>query len=302
MTKKPLRSRGGSSSPPNKKYTGAAASALQTIQSYKKSKLSPSTSTPILLSESALMDKETNAIYWQDVETTNILSTSLTRPYLTQKGVVHVRATILFAIIWLWIWRRFSHWLCKRYFEQHQQPSENQDVTMAAMATSVSVLSALDKLSSSNLVVQKMLSVLKPILRFALLTLNALLYIRPPPYPRKVIVATLALYLLESYGCSTRRYLSHAMNAPKELTEYLESLRNAQPVVKWKVRCFHYEEREMWKWILSSGGIVRTLVGLVIGKGDDTIATDFTQKRSKPSWMTKKVVTHQAIGNYKFGR
>lgn len=301
MTKHPLRSRGGSSSPPNKKYTGAAASALQTIQSYKKSKFPSPTSAPLILSESALMDKETNAIYWQDVETSNILSTSLTRPYLTQKGVVHVRATILFVVIWLWVWRRLSQWLCKRYFEQ-QQPTDGQDITMAATATSVSVLSALDKLSSSNPILQKILSILKPILRFALLTLNALLYLRPPPYSPKVVVATLVLYLLESYGCSTRRYLSHAMNAPKELTEYLESLRSAQPVVKWKVRCFHYEEREIWKWILSSGGIMRTLFGLISGKSEDELSNDFTKEKSKPLWMTKKVVTHQAIGNYKFGR
>lgn len=72
--------RGGSSSPPNKKYSGAAKSALQTIQSFKRAKLTHPSSAHLLLSESALMDKETNAIYWQDIETSNILSTSLTRP------------------------------------------------------------------------------------------------------------------------------------------------------------------------------------------------------------------------------
>lgn len=294
--------RGGSSASPNKKYSGAAQSALQTISSYKKTSAKlPPQSAPLLLSESALMDKETNAIYWQDVETSNILSTSLTRPYLTQKGVLHVRATILFAVMWLWVWGRVSRWICRKYFEQRQHAA-GDDPTIAATATSVSILSSLDKLSFTNPILQKILCVLKPILQFTLLTFNALLYVRPPPYPPKLIVATLVLYVLESYGCSTRRYLSHAMNAPKETTEYLESLRNAEPVVKWKVRCFHYEEREFWKWILSSGGLLRTLLGLVGVKDDDEQSNGVDMERAKPLWMTKKVVTHQAVGSYKFGR
>jgi hypothetical protein len=298
-----LRSRGGSSTP-NKKYSGVARSALQTINSYKKSKLPPSTPAP-LLAESALMDKETNAIYWQDIETSNILSTSLTRPYLTQKGVVHVRATILFVVLWLWVWGRASRWLCRRYFEQRTSNDAGLGITAA---TSVPILLSLEKLTSSNPIIQTVLFVIKPILQFILLTINALLYLRPPPYPPKFIVATLVLYLLESYGCSTRRYLSHAMNAPKELTDYLESLRSAEPVVKWKVRCFHYEEREVWKLILSSGGLLRTLFGLIGGGsgneqlGDTEIEGDKYKLGSSPSWMTRKVITHQAVGSYKFGR
>ena len=292
----PIQPRGGSSAPSNKKYSGAAQSALQTIHSYKKSssKLLPQ-SAPLLLSESALMDKETNAIYWQDVETSNILSTSLTRPYLTQRGVVHVRATILFVVLWLWVWGRVSRWLCRRYFEQRQTVDQQNT------ATSISILSSLDKLSSQNPIVQKILYVMKPILQFLLLTFNALLYLRPPPYPPKLIVATLILYLLESYGCSTRRYLSHAMNAPKELTEYLESLRNAEPVVKWKVRCFHFEERELWKWMLSSGGLLQIVLNMLGAGSYNQQSNEMETERSKPSWMTKKVVTHQAVGTYNFG-
>lgn len=98
------------------------------------------------------------------------------------------------------------------------------------------------------------------------------------------------------------------MNAPKELTDYLESLRSAEPVVKWKVRCFHYEEREVWKLILSSGGLLRTLFGLIGGGsgneqlGDTEIEGDKYKLGSSPSWMTRKVITHQAVGSYKFGR
>lgn len=300
MANCPIQPRGGSSgAPSNKKYSGAAQSALQTIDSFKKSSSkSLPQSSPLLLSESALMDKETNAIYWQDVETSNILSTSLTRPYLTHRGVVHVRATILFVFLWLWVWGRVSRWLCGRYFEQQRQTTVDQQNT----ATSVSILSSLDKLSSLNPILSRILYVLKPILQFLLLAFNAVLYLRPPPYPPKLIVATVLLYILESYGCSTRRYLSHAMNAPKELTEYLESLRTAQPVVKWKVRCFHFEEREIWKWILSSGGLLRTVLGIFGAGSFDQQSNETEIERSKPSWMRKKVVTHQAVGTYNFGR
>ncbi|KAL7484371.1 hypothetical protein ACHAW6_010004 [Cyclotella cf. meneghiniana] len=299
MTTNPLCPRGGSSStsPPTKKYTSVAQSALETIHSYKSSpKLPPSasSSSPLLLAESALMDKETNAIYWQDVETSDILSTSLTRPYLTQRGVVHVRATVLFAVLWLWVWGNVSRYICRRYFERRQS----------------NFGSALDKLSSSNPILRAFLAIVKPILRFLLLLTHALLYLRPPPYPPELLATTLGLYLLESYGCSTRRYLSHAVNAPKELMEYLESLRSAEPVVKWKVRCFHYEEREVWKWILNGGGgFLRFLLGFMGrstsgGRVEERgIEMDVTKlgKKNVPPWMTKKVITHQAVGTYKYG-
>ena len=191
MTSNPLLPRGGSSStsPPTKKYTSVAQSALETIHSYKSSpKLHPahpSSSSPLLLAESALMDKETNAIYWQDVETSDILSTSLTRPYLTQRGVLHVRATVLFAVLWLWLWGNLSRWLCRRYFEPRHD----------------NIGSSWDKLSSSHPIRHAVLSMVKPILQFLILLLHSLLYLRPPPYPPKLLATTLGLYLLESYGC-----------------------------------------------------------------------------------------------------
>ena len=219
-----------------------------------------------------------------------------------------MRATILFAVIWLWVWGRVSRKLCERYFDQ-KQTNTREDLAMGATATSASILSSIGNVSFSNTIVQRVWIVIKPIIQFILLTFNALLYLRPPPYSPKFIAATLVLYLLESYGCSTRRYLSRAMNAPTELTEYLESLRSVDPVVKWKVRCFHYEVREIWKSILSSGGLLRTIYGFIGRRNDDEQITseidngiDKYKLGSSPSWMTKKVVTHQAVGSYKFGR
>jgi hypothetical protein len=73
------------------------------------------------------------------------------------------------------------------------------------------------------------------------------------------------------------------------------------------VRCFHYEEREVWKWIWSgSGGFLRFLVGASRkDKAEDRgIEVDTTAlgKKNVPRWMTKKVITHQAVGTYKYGR
>lgn len=61
-----------------------------------------------------------------------------------------------------------------------------------------------------------------------------------PKLPRWVFVSALVLYLIESWTCSTRQYLS---NAVENVEEYLESLRQASPTVQWKIRSFHYQNR-----------------------------------------------------------
>jgi len=101
------------------------------------------------------------------------------------------------------------------------------------------------------------------------------------------------------------------MNAPTEVEAYLEKMRSVEPSVKWKVRCFHYEDRELWKSISGFGKIMGSWIdkkGEVDG-GDATIDNTkqaFTQSSSEtfaespPFWMSKKVVTHQAVSTYKF--
>jgi len=102
------------------------------------------------------------------------------------------------------------------------------------------------------------------------------------------------------------------MNAPAEVESYLEQLRNVEPSVTWKVRCFHYEEREFWNWC-------KGLVGRMVleryrasgGEGgnnkSDNVKSTIASSSSEgfvgapPSWMARKVVTHQAKGTYKFG-
>ena len=263
----------------NKKYTAAAASAMKTINSNtSSSKTRQQRSLPNLLSESALMDKETNAIYWQGGS--DIISTSLTKPYLTERGVKHVRATILSTLLWLWMWGKLSRYLTSTYFEsslnvvdtQHQQ---RQLFTMAF----------------TNPILQKVASFLKSIIQFVLLLIHSLLYVRLPSYSPKFLITTILLYLIEAYTCSTRRYLSHAMNAPTEIEEYMEKLRLAEPIVKWKVRCFHYEDR------LRGLKDLRKKFDNIDG---ETHLNNFVRD-TPPLWMAKKVVTHEAVGTYKFG-
>jgi len=124
------------------------------------------------------------------------------------------------------------------------------------------------------------------------------------------------------------------MNAPGEVQTYLETLRNAAPVVKWKVRCFHYEDRDVWKSWRGLGkvweGVSSTLMkggseegsnkesgdkiggkGWGVGRSASTSQSSNVHSNAiesssasfgetPPSWMARKVVTHQAVGTYKF--
>jgi hypothetical protein len=241
------------------------------------------------------MDGETNAIYWQ--ENADVFSASVTRPYLSQWGVLHVRATILTALLWLWVWGAVSRHLAYRYFE--------------------SPTIVVRQLSAENNAGGVSSFVFGPLVRFALLLLHSFLYLRLPRYSPKVVFVTAMLYLLESYTCGTRRYLSHAMDAPSEVQAYLERLCDVVPRVVWRVRCFHYEEREFWRGFR---GIVKFWDGRKKRGGggehspeEEPAAPSTTSSSSSSSssgafaepqfpWMARKVVTHEAVGIYKFGR
>ena len=299
--------RGGSS---NKKYTTAAAEAMKTMNSFTVGSTRQST-VPTLHSESALMDKETNAIYWQGGA--DILSSSLTNPYLTQRGVVHVKATILTVLLWLWVWGNVSRYLISRYFAPGSGSVHGNNL-----------LFMLPFISSENApsFLRKIASCITPVIQFVLLLFHSLLYLRLPQYSPNVIVIIILLYLLESYSCSTRRYLSHAMNAPEEVEAYLERIRNIKPCVTWKVRCFHYEDRELWKSVkgirklMESRAKKRNKTWGRIAEGGKLLGMHLSNSHAKPAstsssgavvespipWATRKVITHQAVGTYKFGR
>lgn len=285
--------------------TYSAESAMKTMKAFtSKRRQQSQPNLPNLLSESALMDKETNAIYWQGGAST--LSHSITNPYLTQKGIKHVKATILSAALWLWIWGHISRYLVTKYFT----PTSNQS-NSHKLLYSLPFIST-DDISTLHPILRSIVSFITPIIQFLLLLFHSLLYLRLPQYSPKVLATTIILYLLEAWNCSTRRYLSNGMNAPTEVETYLEKMRSVEPSVKWKVRCFHYEDRELWKSLSGFGKIVEGWIDKKekVDGGEDTTSDNikqaFTQSSSEtfaespPFWMSKKVVTHQAVGTYKF--
>ena len=283
----------------NKKYTAAAASAMKTINSFTSSKARQSNLPTNLLSESALMDKETNAIYWQGGAST--FKESVTKPYLTQRGVVHVKATVLTIALWLWIWGHISRYLISKYFTGDSVKGHKLLFTLPFITTTTEKL---------HPILQRIASIIAPIIQFILLLFHSLLYLRLPQYSTKVLVSTIALYLLEAYSCSTRRYLSNGMNAPSEVETYLEKIRRVEPCVTWKVRCFHYEDRDIWKNWKGVGNILESWMNKKNNKeGKPKLFTSSSSSslsesafaETPPFWAARKVVTHQAVGNYKFG-
>jgi hypothetical protein len=121
--------------------------------------------------------------------------------------------------------------------------------------------------------------------------------LRIPKLGSRFVTTVALLYLLESNHCSTRRYLANAMNNQQELEDYIERLREESPVVTWKVRCYHYEVRRWLYWIVL-GPLWKRLLSR---RQQMNSGVEMLQRsRPSPSLLTKKVVTHQATGNYTF--
>lgn len=131
--------------------------------------------------------------------------------------------------------------------------------------------------------------------------------LRTPKFDTNLVIILFALYLLEAYSCSTRRYLSNAISSPKEVEEYIEKLRHEAPVVTWKVRCFHYERPYWLSPLKSAQAVLRifkrtpnnpTMIeakpkDMPVVQGDDN---------NTPGYFRRKVVSHQATEDYTFSR
>jgi len=111
-----------------------------------------------------------------------------------------------------------------------------------------------------------------------------------PKFHSGFVIVALVLYLIESYTCSTRVYLDNALVIPNGVEEHMEGLRKQQPIVKWEIRCFHYE-RKKWLSILLLLNVWEWLGWRKIQS--ETYCT--------PSIMRKKVVTHKSTEIYTFG-
>lgn len=111
-----------------------------------------------------------------------------------------------------------------------------------------------------------------------------------------LVMASIALYFLESYNCSTRYYLANAISSPTQLEEYIETLRQEEPIVTWKVNSFHYELRR----IFSLTNFLRSLMTTKADGTNDLLIPPRPKNCAPMFPFTRKVITHQATATYKY--
>jgi hypothetical protein len=211
-----------------------------------------------IMGECALVDKETGRIFWEGGSTT--LSASLA-PFLDGYGVKHFKATLMSCIFLLAI---LSSIVAR--IRLHVQESINPESCSWPVS--------------------------------ALLFVAHWTILRLPKINGKILLTVIALYLIESYTCSTRRYLANAISSPTEVEEYIERLRQEPPVVTWKVRCFHYEQR---KWLSALSYLWAFRRFLITKEKMEDEVLPFVEPLL-PWMFTRKVVTHETSGNYTYAR
>jgi hypothetical protein len=159
-----------------------------------------------VMGESALVDKETGRIFWEG-GSSSTLSASV-GPKIEQFGIVHIKATILSAIL-----------------------------LMALAGALASFLREKLEQSVASKTLPRILSIGIFLVNWTILNV--------PRLDRWFVLAIIILYFAEAYTCSTRRYLANAINSPLELEAFIEKLREEPPEVLWTVRSFHYE-KALW--------------------------------------------------------
>jgi hypothetical protein len=209
-----------------------------------------------VMGESALVDKETGRIFWEG-GSSSTLSNSV-GPKIEQFGIGHIKATILSAIL-----------------------------VMALAGALASFLREKLEQSVASKTLPRALSLGIFLVNWTILNV--------PKLDRWFVVATIILYLVEAYTCSTRRYLANAINSPSELEAFIEKLREEPPEVLWTVRSFHYE-KPLW---LSPIQLTRSLWRR-FKKQDDDEAPDSSSGKLSSSLLRRKVVTNRATGSYRY--
>ena len=218
--------------------------------------------------ESALIDRETGQIFWQGGPGVLYIGTSST---LSSLGVRHVRATALSLML---------------------------------------VTAALSALAAKLRDMLQTIDVVGPWWQVASFLAKCTIVL--PRFDACFVALIAVLYLIEAHSCSTRRYLANALSGPAAVEDYIEGLRQAPPVARWTVRCFHYEQRKSLAWL---SFLLRMLLGTDNNFGSDAAEgmedsrptscanhiarAGLSRPTSQgPSFLTKKVVTHQATKTY----
>jgi hypothetical protein len=209
-----------------------------------------------VMGESALIDKETGRIFWEG-GSSSTLSASV-GPKIEQFGIVHIKATILSAIL-----------------------------LMALAGALASFLREKLEQSVASKTLPRILSIGIFLVNWTILNV--------PKVDWWIVIATIILYLIEAYTCSTRRYLANAINSPSELEAFIEKLREEPPEVQWTVRSFHYE-KPLW---LSPTQLTRSLRRR-FSKEDADEAPVGSSINLSTSLLRRKVVTNRASGSYRY--
>ncbi len=216
-----------------------------------------------IMGESALIDRETGRVFWEGGASTTLVE-NVFATKLDQYGVEHAQAALLTAFITLAFLGVLAAWL------RHILVPPISNDTSSTMTRYFHVL------------------------------LAQTLFRLPHPENKWLIAMTIALYLLESYNCNTRRFLANAITSPTGVEEYIEQLRSHQPVVTWMVRSFHYRKRRIFALTDVMQSSLRRLTSKT---GEDAFPNIATAKKCSPAFMfTKKVITHEAKTTYRYQR
>jgi hypothetical protein len=219
-----------------------------------------------MLGESAIVDKETGRVFWQGGKQ-SLFDSVVGHSYLSnqQEGVLkHVRATLFSCILWMSFIRYLSEWGLKQ-----------------------KILSRLTE--TLTLTSERVLDVIRILTRAALFCLACL-----PKFNREFIVVVAIMYFLESYTCSTRKYLDNTLSCPDEVESFMEGLREEEPCVSWKIRCYHYEKRK-WLHLVLLIDVWKYFSGVFQGKNTEEENNLHVDEKIilGPSMFTKKVISHQ---------
>jgi hypothetical protein len=216
-----------------------------------------------IMGESALIDRETGRVFWEGGASTTLVE-SILAANLDRFGAEHAQAALLTAFITVAFLGVLAGWL-------------RQIIVAPSSAESSSRLLRLSHAMLANTL------------------------LRIPRLENKwLVVATIALYLLESYNCNTRRFLANSIGSPTELEDYIELLRSQEPVVTWVVRSFHYQKRR----IFALTEVVQSLFrNFKASTSVDDVPAIPSSKKCRPSFpFTKKIVTNEATTNYQYQR
>jgi len=151
-----------------------------------------------VLGESAIIDKETNRVFWQGGKQ-NLFHSIVGNSYLDKRDesvLKHIRATVLSCVLWISAIRFLARFLLERTLLLRNRV---RDITV---------------------------KVLLKIARFLLIVVSFL----PRFHPTFVAIAAV-LYFVESYTCSTRRFLSNALPGPGEVENYMEEMNSLKKII-----------------------------------------------------------------------